>query len=177
MGPRLIALALLIAKRQGPAVAALLMRRAQAWLEDPANEVDPPGAASPTLRSSAEKAGGAAGRLSARVAREVERRRVSVGAWERDLMTLRYEIADMAPGPVRVAALNAYCAQARAGVHLIANARREDEARRGVEGALVAEQRMLRRERLTDDERDQALAAVADALHACAATVPELVRP
>ena len=58
---------------------------------------------------------------------------MSVGAWERDLMTLRYEIADMAPGPVRAAALDAYCAQARAGVHLIANARRDpDEARRGV---------------------------------------------
>ena len=83
MGPRLIALALLIAKRQGPAVAALLMRRAQAWLEDPANESTRQ-ALLATLRSSAEKAGGAAGRLSARVAREVERRRVSVGAWERD---------------------------------------------------------------------------------------------
>ena len=175
MGPRLIALALLLAKRQGPAVAALLMRRAQAWLDDPANESTRQ-ALLETLRSSAEKAGGAAGRLSARVAREVERRRVSVGAWERDLMTLRYEIADMAPGPVRAAALNAYCAQARAGVHLIANARREDEARRGVETALVAEQRMLRRERLSEDERDQALTAVAEALHACAATVPELVR-
>ncbi len=175
MGPRLIALALLLAKRQGPAVAALLMRRAQAWLEDPANESTRQ-ALLETLRSSAEKAGGAAGRLSARVAREVERRRVSVGAWERDLMTLRYEISDMAPGPVREAALAAYAAQARAGVHLIATARREDEARRGVEAALVAEQRMLRRERLSDDEREQALAAVADALHACAATVPELAR-
>ena len=92
-------------------------------------------------------------------------------------MTLRYEIADMAPGPVRAAALDAYCAQARAGVHLIANARREDEARRGVETALVAEQRMLRRERLSDDEREQALTAVADALHACAATVPRAGAP
>ena len=35
---------------------------------------------------------------------------------------------------------------------------------------------MLRRERLSADEREQALTAVADALHACAATVPELVR-
>lgn len=175
MGPRLIALAAVLARRQGPAVARLLLRRAQAWLEDPANEATRQ-ALLDQLRSSAEKAGGAAGRLSARVAREVERRRVSVGAWERDLMALRYEIADMAPGPVRAAALGAYAAQARAGVHLVSAARRQDEARRQVEAALVAEQRMLRGERLSADEREQALSAVADALHACAATVPEVAR-
>jgi hypothetical protein len=175
MGAKLIALAALIARRQGPAVARLLLRRAKAWLEDPANEATRQ-ALLEQLRSSAEKAGGAAGRLSARVAREVERRRVSVGAWERDLMALRYEIADMAPGPVREAALGAYAAQARAGVHLVGSARRPDEARRRVEAALVAEERMLRSERLSADERERALAALADALHACAATVPEVAR-
>ena len=45
-----------------------------------------------------------------------------------------------------------------------------------MEAALVAEQRMLRGERLSADEREQALSAVADALHACAATVPEVAR-
>lgn len=174
MGPRLFALAALLARRQGPKVARLLMRRAQAWLEDPANDATRQ-ALVDQLRSSAEKAGGVAGRMSARLSREVERRKVSVGAWERDLMGLRYEIADMAPGPVREAALRAYAAQARAGVHLIGSARHADDARRQVEAALLAEQRMLRGERLSDDERERALAAVAEALQACAATVQAAV--
>jgi hypothetical protein len=169
MGPRLFALAALIARRQGPKVARLLLLKAQAWLADPANEQTKQ-ALLAQLRSIAEVAGGAAGRMSARLAREVEKRRVSVGAWERDLMGLRYEIADMAPGPMRAAALAAYTAQARAGVHLIGDAKRPDEARRQVVAALRAEARMLRGDRLSGAEREQALAAVEDALAACGAS-------
>ena len=44
-------------------------------------------------------------------------------------MGLRYEIADMAPGPMREAAIDAYVAQARAGVHLIDDAKRPEEVR------------------------------------------------
>jgi hypothetical protein len=168
MWPRLLALAAVIARRQGPKVARLLLLKAQAWLADPANEQTKQ-ALLAQLRTIAEKAGGAAGRMSARLAREIERRRVSVGAWERDLMGLRYEIADMAPGPMRAAALAAYASQARAGVHLIGDAGRPGEARRQVVAALRAEQRMLRGDRLSAAERAEALAAVEDALEACGA--------
>ena len=84
-------------------------------------------------------------------------------------MGLRYEIADMAPGPTRQAALIAYASQARAGVHLIADAKRPDDARRQVVAALRSEQRMLRGDRLPAVERERALAAVEDALVACVA--------
>ncbi len=85
-------------------------------------------------------------------------------------MGLRYEIADMAPGPTRQSALIAYASQARAGVHLITDAKRPDDARRQVVAALRSEQRMLRGDRLSPVERERALAAVADALTACEAS-------
>jgi hypothetical protein len=94
---------------------------------------------------------------------------VTVAAWERDLMGLRYEMADMAPGPMREAAIAAYSSQARAGVYLIADAKRSEEARRQVVAALRAEQRMLRGDRLSSSERGQARAAVEEALAACGA--------
>jgi hypothetical protein len=109
----------------------------------------------------------AARALAPRLARELERRRgVSVAAWERDLMRLRYEIADMAPGPVRERALAAYGRQARSGVHLIGSAARPDEARRQVLAALRAEARQLASERLSASERQAALAAVDEAREA-----------
>jgi hypothetical protein len=167
MGPRLIALAALLAKRQGPVVARALLRSGQAWLADPANE-STKRALLAQLDSAARVAGGAAGLLSARLAREVEKRRVSVGAWERDLMSLRYEVADMAPGPVRDAAIDAYAAQASAGIHLVTAARDVEKARAEVIAALDSEERMLRAERLPVDEKKRAILAVARARTACA---------
>jgi hypothetical protein len=82
-------------------------------------------------------------------------------------MSLRYEIADMAPGPVREAALDAYVAQASAGVHLIESPARPDQAR-DVLRALEAEERMLASERLTAAERQRAIEAVAASRAACA---------
>ena len=38
MGPRIVTLAALLARRQGPAVAEALLRTGRAWLADPANE-------------------------------------------------------------------------------------------------------------------------------------------
>jgi hypothetical protein len=169
MGARLFALAALIARKQGPKVARALLLKAEAWLADPANEQTKQ-ALLAQLRAIAEKVGGAAGRMGARLAREVEKRRVSPAAWERDLMALRYEIADMAPGPMREAAIAAYASQARAGVHLVAGARRPEEARRQVAAALRAEQRMLRGDRLSASERERTLAAVEDALAAVGAS-------
>ena len=128
-------------------MAKALMREAQAWMADPANDATRR-ALVEQLRGIAEKAGGAAGQLSARLAKEVERPRVSVAAWERDLMSLRYEIADMAPGQIRDAALDAYVAQASAAVHLIDDPSRPEQAR-DVLRALEAEERMLAGERLT----------------------------
>lgn len=169
MGPRLVSLAALLARRQGPVVAQALLRSGRAWLADPANEGTRQ-ALLAQLRSAAEVAGGTASLLSARIAREVEKRGVSPAAWERDLMALRYEIADMAPGPVRAAALDAYAAQARAGVHLVTAARDREKARGEVLGALDAEARMLRGERLSAGEREAALAAVAESRRACLGT-------
>ena len=75
---------------------------------------------------------------------------VSVAAWERDLMSLRYEIADMAPGPMRDAAINAYVAQASAGVHLIATpGRPETRPARGDAARSRPSSGCWRRERLT----------------------------
>jgi hypothetical protein len=85
-------------------------------------------------------------------------------------MVLRYEIADMAPGPMRAGAIAAYSSQARAGVHLVGGAKRPEEARRQVVAALRAEQRMLRGDRLSFAERGEALAAVEEALAACGAS-------
>jgi len=171
---KLIALAAMVARKQGVAMAKMLLREAQAWMADPANDVAKR-ALVEQLRGIAEKAGGAAGRLSARLAREIDRRKVSVAAWERDLMSLRYEIADMAPGPIRDAALDAYVAQASAGVHLIDEPGRPEQVR-DVVRALEAEERMLASERLTRDERRRAMDAVAAARAACAERGATLAR-
>ncbi|WP_217915790.1 hypothetical protein [Miltoncostaea marina] len=171
MGPRLFALAALLARRQGPVVAQALLRAARAWLEDPANE-EAKRRLLGRLRLAAETAGGAAGRMGGRLAREVERRRVSVASWERDLMALRYEVVDTAHGPVRDAALDAYAAQARAGARLIASARNPGEARLEILRALEAEERMLRGERLGAAERERARAAITEARVAAAGRAP-----
>lgn len=168
MGPRLVGLAAILARRQGAAAAQVLLRKGSAWIADPGNDAARQ-ALVEQLRTGAGRAGGSAARLGARLAKEVDKRRVSVAAWERDLMSLRYEIADIAPGPVRDAALGAYAAQASAGVHLIAGAGNRSRARADVLRALAAEERMLRSERLAADERRRAIEAVVAAREACAA--------
>lgn len=173
VGPRLLGLAAILARRHGMVAVRMLVKAARTWLADPANEparralVD-------QLQRWSHAAGDRTGRVAARLAREVDRRRVSIADWERDLMRLRYEIADMAPGPMREAALDAYAAQAGASVHLVTAASRRDEAARRVLDALATEARMLRTERFTRDERRRAETAVADARAACrAATARE----
>ena len=168
MGPRLVGLAAILARRQGAAAAQALLRKGGAWMADPANEAARQ-ALIDQLRAGAEKAGGTAARLAARLAREVERRKVSVAAWERDLMALRYEVADMAPGPVRDAAIDAYVAQVSAAVHLITGGSNPARARVEALRALAAEERMLGSERLGAEEKRRAIAAVVAAREACAA--------
>ena len=167
MGPRLVSLAAVLAKRQGAAAAQSLLQSGRAWMADPANESSKQ-ALLVQLRQYAERAGGTVGELSAKLYRDVEKRRVSVASWERDLMAMRYEVVDMAPGPVREAALAAYVAQASAGIHLINSASTPQQARIDVLRALEAEERMLRGERLSGDERRRALDAIAAARAACA---------
>ena len=168
MGPRLVGLAAILARRQGAAAAQALLRKGGVWMADPANAAARQ-ALVDQLRAGAGQAGGTAARLGARLAREIERRRVSVSAWERDLMSLRYEVADMAPGPVRDAAIDAYVAQVCAAVHLIGGATNPDRARVEVLRALAAEERMLASERLGAQERRRTMDAVAAARAACAA--------
>lgn len=168
MGPRLMTLAALLARRHGRAAVQMLVKAAYAWLSDPANEparrqlID-------QLNRWSGRANDTAGRLAGRLAREIERRRVTPSSWERDLMRLRYEIADMPSGPTREAALEAYASQARAGVHLVTAASRPDDARRQVLAALGAEISMVRRERFTGPERRRALDALEAAQEACLA--------
>jgi hypothetical protein len=168
MGPRLLGLAAILARRQGTAAAQALLRKANAWMADPLNDAARQ-ALVEQLRVGAERAGGTAARLGARLAKEVEKRRVSVGAWERDVMSLRYEVADMAPGPVRDAAIDAYVAQVSAAIHLVNGSNRPGQARTEVMRALAAEERMLRGERLGAVDRGRALDAVNAARAACAA--------
>lgn len=167
MGPRLVSLAALLARRQGAAAAQALLQSGKAWMADPANESSKQ-ALLTQLRQYAERAGGTVGQVSAKLARDVEKRRVSVASWERDLMAMRYEVVDMAPGPVREAALAAYVAQASAGIHLVNSASKPQQARIDVIRALDAEERMLRGERLSADERRRALEAVVATRAACA---------
>lgn len=114
--------------------------------------------------------GGTAGGVASRLAGEITRRKgTSPATWERELMSLRYEVVDMAPGPVREAALDAYAAQAWAGVSLVgaAPSGRVARVRRRVVTALGTEGELLRTERLSHQERRRASEAVEAARAAC----------
>lgn len=145
------------------------MRSARSWLSDPANE-GKRAALVGQLQGWSQRAGGTAGQTASRLAGEVSRRRrVSVGGWESEMMSLRYEIVDLAPGPVREAALEAYAAQAHAGATLVADAPAAKAARtrQRVVAALTTEAGLLRTERLSHDERRRASEAVQGAQEAC----------
>ena len=169
---RLLALGLLLARRYGVAAVAALARSANAWLADPANDAKRQELVG-ALRDWSRKAQGAAGRTAATLAQQVERRKVSTAAWERDLMDLRHDLPGIPHGPARDGALRYYESQLRGGVHLIAHARSPARAREEVLAALRAEGAMLHRERLTDEERERLLAAVGSAVVACG----EMFRP
>ena len=86
-------------------MARMLLQQAQAWMADPANE-EAKRAHRPAAdrrregrrgRWAHERPAGEGGRPAPRVRRR----------GERDLMSLRYEIADLAPGQIRDAALDA----------------------------------------------------------------------
>lgn len=166
LSPRMIALAMLLGRKYGRPAAQALARSAQEWMADPANEEARERLVT-QLRSWSTTLGGAAGRSAQALARQVERRKVTVAAWERDVMELRYELPELPDGPVREAALRAYESQVRAAVHLVGSAHRTERAREQVLAALRAEERMLAEERLPAHQRQQAIAAVQAAMAAC----------
>lgn len=164
---RLLTFGVFLARRYGPVAVAAFVRNANAWLADPANDAKKRRLVA-TLGEWSTTASGTASRTATALARQVERRKVSTSAWERDLMDLRHQLTGMSPGGMRDAAVRAYESQLRGGVHLISHARKPARAREEVMAALRAEASMLRRERLSDDERASMLGAVDAAATACA---------
>lgn len=155
---RLAALSLILVRRYGIRATGQLVKAAQDWLADPANEPARRRLVQ-QLADWSQQAGGATARSAATLARQVDRRKVSVAAWERDLMDLRYELPGLARDGSREAAMRAYESQVRAGVHLIAHARSPVRAREEVLAALRAEITMLGRERLSAEERERLVGA------------------
>lgn len=168
---RLAALGLVLVRRYGVRAAGQFVKAAQDWVADPANEP----AKQRLLEQLGEwgrRAGGATARSAEALQRQVEKRKVSVGAWERDLMDLRHELPGLRRGQAREAAVRAYENQVRAGVHLIAHARSPVRAREEVTAALRAEIGMLRRERLGEAERERLVGAAQTTLSAVEAMFP-----
>jgi len=162
----LLQLTLVIGRRLGPAAAAALLGAARAWLADPANEHQRQRLIA-TLRDLSIRAGGQAGRMAQAAARQVESRRRSLAAWEREMMALRHEVVEHPSGPVRAAALEAYLLQISAGPRLVAEAHRPADARRAVLRALDDETRSMAADPLGPEERRRALEAVEDARAGC----------
>jgi hypothetical protein len=166
VGPRLATLTALLARRYGPTAARKLSTAARTWLADPANEPKQR-ALEAQLRGWADTAGGMAAALASRLAAEVDRRSPAADAWERDLMALRADLADAPRGPDREAALRAYVARTGVGARIVFASEGREEARRKVLAALDAEAGMLRRERLSPEEREACRRAVDRARAAC----------
>lgn len=158
IGAGLLRLAALLARRHGRTAVALLLFTGRAWLADPNNDRKRRELVE-QLRGWSRVAGDRAGKSAARLAHEVERRRITVSTWERELMTLRYELVDLEAGDVREAALEAYVAQLAAAPTLVRSAVRPSRERRRVLAVLGAEAAMLRGDRLTGLERERTLEA------------------
>lgn len=165
MGARLLALAALAARRYGPVAAARLARAVRAWIANPSNA-----AARAELEGQlASWAGRAAGSVSdtaGRLMTELERRRrMSVPAWERELIGLRMDLA-MSHGPEREAVLTAYAEGAEGAVVLVAEAQRPADALRDVLETFRAERAMLAGD-LPRADRDRAVRALDRVAAAC----------
>jgi hypothetical protein len=166
MSLNLLRLVTWLMRRHGRVAVAVLAMSARAWLEDPSNDGKRQALVS-SLREWSHKAGDGAGRSAARLARQIERRRASVGTWERELLSLRYEVADLPPGAARDAALDAYSAHAAAGARIVEVSARPAKTRRRVLAALASEAALLPGDALDDIERERALEAIERAQVAC----------
>jgi len=162
----LVRLVTWLMRRHGKVAVAVLAMSARAWLEDPSNDHKRKAVVS-NLREWSKKAGEGAGRSAEKLARQIERRRVNVGSWERELLSLRYEIVDLPAGAARDAALDAYSAHAAAGARIVEVAARPAKARRRVLAALASETALLPGDDLNDVERERALEAIERAQVAC----------
>lgn len=166
MSSALVRLAVMLTRRHGRTAVAMLVVTGRAWLADPNNDRKR-AALVAQLRVWSAKTGDKAARTAGRLAGQIERRRMTVGAWERELMNLRYEIVELPPGEVREAALDAYAIHASAAGRLVAGAARPSTARRKALAALQAEEAMLKGDTLSDLERRRAIEAVERARVAC----------
>jgi len=169
VGPRLAGLAAVLARRYGPWAVARLARAGQAWLSAPGNASRRDDLVA-QLRAWAARASGSAGATAGRLADEIStRRRLSVAAWERDLIVRRMDLEAARSPSMREAALVAYAEEAEAAAVILAEAPR-DETLREIEKTLAAERGMLRSARIPKDDRGRALRAVERALVACRRT-------
>ncbi len=166
MSLNLVRLIAWLMRRHGKVAVAGLAMSARAWLEDPSNEHKRQALVT-SLRDWSKKAGDGAGRSAAKLARQIERRRANVGSWERELLSLRYEIVDLPAGAARDAALDAYSAHAAAGARIVEVSARPIKTRRRVLAALASETALLPGDDLNDVERERALEAIERAQVAC----------
>ncbi|MFN8109520.1 MAG: hypothetical protein U0Y82_06695 [Thermoleophilia bacterium] len=171
MNRSLLRLAVVVGRRLGPAVATALLAAARSWLADPANEQQRQRLVA-MLRDVSIRAGGRAGRMAQQLAQQVELRRRSLVAWEREMIALRGEVSRHTSGSVRQAAMAAYLTQVGAGPHLVREARRPSDTRRAVLQALDGEARAVTGEPLGPDERRRALEAIDAARAECYALSP-----
>jgi hypothetical protein len=151
----LVSMVAMVARRYGPRAAMALLRAGQRWLADPANE--PARQALLVRLRGVTQGGGGAGRLAAGLVRQIEARRSAVGPWERTMMELRYEAAELPSGPDRAAVVDAYVAQIGLAAQVADGG---DAPQRQVLMALDNEERAIRSEALGPDERRRALDAV-----------------
>jgi hypothetical protein len=170
VGPRIVGLAAVLGRKYGPWAVARLARAGQAWIAQPEN-AERRDELVAQLRSWAERASGAAATTAARLADDVgTKRRLSVAAWERDLIARRMELEAAGSAPSREAALVAYAEEAEASVSILDEAPREQKLEE-IEETFVAERGMLRSSGLVPADRDRALRAIERSLAACRRTV------
>jgi hypothetical protein len=171
VGPRIVGLATVIARRYGRQAAWSLVQAGRAWLADPANETKRRDLVA-VLRGWATRAAGGVARSAGKLADEIERRRPPMATWERDVMALRHAMAEAPQGPAREAAVQAYRARVLAGARLTHAVDDPSSAGRRAREALDAEMRMLRDEPISAEDRAAAIDAVRQAGAACYGAAP-----
>lgn len=156
----------MLARKYGPWAVARLARAGQAWIAQPENAARRDELVA-QLRAWADRASGAAAATAARLADDVgTKRRLSVAAWERELIARRMELEAAASAAQREAALVIYAEEAEAAVAILDEAPREQKLIEIAE-TFAAERGMLRSSRLPHDVRDRATRALERSLAAC----------
>lgn len=154
MALRLFRLLGFLTRRQGRLAVALLALSIRGWLSDRGDD-DARGALVTQLRTWSRRVGGRGGRAADALARDVERWKPSPGAWEKEVLALRNERPEIAPGPVRAAAIDAYLAQLAAAEGVVRRSRDPGRARRRALAVLDGEEAALAGERALSDAEGQ----------------------